>query len=677
MNAIVEKAKLSKLATLRKKSIVENAIVMPPVAVTFPAQTLPSDLRIPIAALGSDLEYVVPKPPLEDDDDSFIPQIRIKGSTDWTNVVDSGDDAPYILPGDVADRDWTIPYKIRRNLFREELTPETPTEWEFRYIYYAGGINDTASDITTFAIDLTPPYRVKNPPADRTPGAPTWPGDLSPTTPIDEAYLEGKTEIVVAPAIAANFEATDVYKFYFGPAPDPVRDTPVFEGVLSANKDAAIPVKVFIDAADGANQLIYVAKDLPGNEGKRSNFSQRTVQHAKDPDPVTVLPPIVTLANGTDGDNLIDLADTQFDTNGVEFKVKVPTPNAQADTITGYWGGQAAGAEQRVGTNSELTFYAPYDLVKQVYGNTDGIVKTEVNYKMFRGVRLLAEESVEIDVDISYIGPDPITIGLDPPTLTTTAGSADEVKEGDYGDNGIKVHIELFKTPPTEEGWLIDVIYDGVKVGDSIALTSGQEGTTLSHPLPWSIVQEHESGTKVLRYTLYTPGSRNPTSSRTKDVVVEPFPIEMAAPVILNLAGSRRRIGCSTLNFPTATIPNDGTERRNLHVRVLPNTYTVDGETITLKYQAYELADPEKPIPGTDAETTHLIVGTFPADGVIIGIGDYEEDFKPAHLHIGRLTYNVSRGGAGNNLTPDSLPAESGLDLDDSQGRFCEEFGVP
>ncbi|MBC3775443.1 hypothetical protein [Pseudomonas sp. SWRI99] len=646
MNAIVEKANLSRLAALRRKSIVENADDTPLIsAATFPAQTLPSDLRIPIAALAGDLDYVVPKPALEDDLDSFLPQIRVKGTTAWIDIVDSGDDAPYILPGPVSGRDWTIPYKIRRNLFGEELTPEKPTEWEFRYIYWAGGINDTESDISTFAIDLTRPYQIKNPPTDRTPGAATWPADLPPATPIDEAYLEGKTGIVVNPAIPANYEETDVYRFYFGPAPDPVRDTPVFEGVLSATRDAEIPTKAFVDAPDGPNQLIYTAQDLAGNLGRRSNFSQRTVQHAKDPDPATVLPPTVTLANGTDGDNLIDLADTRFDTKGVEFKVKVPNPNAQADTIAGYWGGQAAGAEQRVGANTELTFYAPYDLVKQVYGNTDGIVKTVVSFKMFRGTRLLAEEDVEIDVDISYIGPDPITIGLDPPTLTTTAGSDDEIKEGDYGDAGINAHIVLFTTPPTEEGWLIDVFYDDIKIGESIPLTSGQEGDPLDHPLPWSIVGAQGSGTKVLRYTLYTPGAVNPTASKTKDIVVEPFPIEMAAPVILGLAGSRRRIGCSTLNFPTATVPNDGTERRNMLVRVLPNTYTVDGETITLKYQAYELADPTTPIPGTDAEATFPISGTFPTDGAIIGIGTYAEDFKPAHLQKARVTYSISRGG--------------------------------
>lgn len=675
MNAIVEKANLSRQAVLKARSTVDNAPValLPPV--TFPAQTLPADLRIPIASLVSDLDYLIPKPALEDDNDGIQPQIRKKGDTTWIDVIDSADpDYPYIMPGIVADRDWTVPYKIRRSLFREELTPETPTEWEFRYIYFAGGTNDTESEISTFAIDLTPPYVVKTPPSNRIPGAPTWPVDLGPTDPIDEAYLEGKTHIIVKPVIPANYQATDVYKFFFGPAPDPGRDAPVFEDVLSANNEAAIPIQVFVDALDGPNQLIYTSRDLPGNQGRQSNFSQRTVQHAKDPDPSTVLPPIVTLANGTDGDNLIDLADTQFDSNGVEFKVKVPTPNAGADTILGFWGGQQAGNEQRVGTNTELTFYAPYALVKQVYGDTDGIVDTNVSFRMFRGARELANADVDIDVDISYIGPDPITIGLDPPTLTTTAGSDDEIKEGDYGDTAITGHIQIFAAPPTEEGWAMDLFYDDMLV-DTIYLTTGQENTTISRVIPWTLVHAQGSGTKVLRYTLYIPGATNPTQSKPKDIPVEPFPIEMAAPIILGLAGPSRRIGCSTLNFPTATVPNDGTARRNLQVRVLPNNYTLDGETITVKYLAYELNDPTKPIPDADAVATFPISGPFPVDGVIIGVGDWAEDFKPAHLQSCQVTYSISRTGG--NPTPDSLPALNSLDLDDSSGKYCDEFTTP
>jgi hypothetical protein len=107
-------------------------------------------------------------------------------------------------------------------------------------------------------------------------------------------------------------------------------------------------------------------------------------------------------------------------------------------------------------------------------------------------------------------------------------------------------------------------------------------------------------------------------------------------------------------------------------VRVLKNQYTVDGETITLKYYAFD-TDPAVPIPDTEAEATLDIVGDYPDDGALINIGDYMEDFRPAHNKKGRLTYTISRGGAGGTPTPVSLPALHQLDLDNSEGQFCEE----
>lgn len=564
-----------------------------------------------------------------------------------------------------------IPFEMAASFLKEELTPEEPTVYEFRYIYWAGGTNDGISDTAEFAVDRTAPYKIKNPPADRTPGAPTWPNDLPPTAPIDETYLDGKPGILVKPAVSPTYHQTDKYKFYWGPAPDPDRDTPVFEGELTAG-EALIPAEVFKNGEEGRNQLIYVATDLPGNKGRRSNFSQRTVVFLPNPDPGTVRPPVVTLANGDNGDDLIDLADTQLDQRGVEIKVKVATPNSPADTIVTYWGGKPTGLEQRVGTETELTFFAIYDLVKEVYGNTDGKVPTNVSYKMFRGSREIATSNVNIDVDVSFIGPDPILIGLEAPSLETTAGNVDEILEADFGDDGIEIQIKLFAAPPTEEGWLIKAFYDDVQVGEPIALTTGQEGTTLPVPLSWATVLAQGSGTKVLRYTLYTPTGVNPTHSRTKDIAVEEFPIEMAAPEVIKLAGPLRRIGCTTLNFPSELDPGDGTNRRNLLVRVLKNQFTVIGERITVKCYAYDI-DPAVPIPDTDAEATLDIVIQYPDDGALINIGDYMEDFLPAHGKNFRVFYTISRGGAGNNPTPESIAAVHQLDLDNSEGQFCHE----
>ena len=165
----------------------------------------------------------------------------------------------------------------------------------------------------------------------------------------------------------------------------------------------------------------------------------------------------------------------------------------------------------------------------------------------------------------------------------------------DYGDTGSGSRLILFGAPPTEEGWLIDVFYDDVKIGNTIALTDGQEGTALTIPLPWATVLAQQSGAKVLRYTLYTLAGVNPTHSKTKDITVEEFPIEMVAPEVLGLGGPLRRISCPTLNFPVIGNPGDGTDRRNLTVQVRKNQYTVDGETITVKWVPYDTATPPAP----------------------------------------------------------------------------------
>ncbi|WP_448724222.1 hypothetical protein [Pseudomonas farris] len=668
MNAIVEKAIVSRMAVLQEKSLRSGDALDDPPAAIFPAQTLLPDLRIPIADLQSPLKYLVPQPSLEDNDDILQPQIRKIGGPTWIDIAPD----QFIELGPVADRDWDVPFEIPVSFLVEEPTPESPTEYEMRYIYWAGGTNEGISDITLYTIDLTAPYQMKDPPSTYKPDAPTWPADLGPSVPIDDTYLDGKDGIIVKPAASASYHPSDIYSFYIGPAPDPGRDAPVFEGLLNASMEALILADVFRNLEEGLNLLIYVATDLPGNKGRTSNSSQRNVVFLPDPDPATVLPPVLPLANGENGDNLIDLADTQFDARGVQIDITVPTPNAAGDTIVVYWGGKPVGPEQRVGVEAKLIFFATYDLIKEVYGNTDGIVPTKVSYKMFRGNREIATSNVDIDVDISFIGPDPILIGLDAPRLTTTNGNNDQILEEDYEDNGIEIFIDLFATPPTEEGWFIAVFYGGVQIGPPIALTTGQEDTTLTVPLPWSTVLAEGSGTKVLSYILYTPTGVNPTDSRPKDIFVEEFPIEMPPPEVLKLAGPLKRIGCSTLNFPSELDPGDGTPRRNLQVRVPKNAYTVGGETITLNYFAY-LTDPAVPITDTEAEATYDIVGDYPDEGVVIAIGDYTEDFRPAHNANGRITYTISRGGAGGTPTPESLPAIHRLDLDNSEGQFCEE----
>ncbi|WP_223484220.1 hypothetical protein [Pseudomonas sp. A-RE-19] len=678
MNAKVEKIELSKIekAILSRRAVLQGMGGVGrkranPVKVTITAQTLPSDLRIPIAALSAPLAYTIPQPTEPQDPDDLIEfQIRKKGALDWTEIE------PYLELGPVADRVWPLPKTIPLAYLVEDSTPETPTEYEVRYIYWYGAVNEGYSDITTYAIDRTAPYRVKEPPSNYSPGAATFPADLGPTDPIDEAYIgNNPSGIKIKAASYGSYHATDTIKVFWGIAPDPDRDEPAFEGLLPADFEVTVPIQKFIDSVEGLNTLIYVVTDLVKNIGKRSNPASREVKRIADP---TVFEkPVVPLANGPDGDGLIDLADCH---QGVSVEIIVPTPNAPTDTIMAYWGGEELG-EKRVSesVDGKLTWEnVSFAIIKKVYGNTDGDEDTTISYGMFRGVRRIGGNEDVIKVNIFYIGPpnpnepDPVNPALNPAVLKFAGGSTDEVNEVDYG-NDAEISIDLFATPPTQEGWLIDIFYNDKKIGETVRLTTGQEGTTLTRPIPWETIFEQGIGTKVLRWVLYTAANPNPIGCPPKDIPVAAFPIQTLAPEVQDLAGPLKRIGCSTLNFVP---PGDGTSRRNLKVRIPKSAYTVDGETITLSWAAYSDEAIPVLIPGTETTASYPITGTFPDAGALINIGTYEEHFKPANRANGVLSYTITRTGT--TPTPPSAQAKHFILVTNSEAQYCEEvYPIP
>ncbi|WP_103310358.1 MULTISPECIES: hypothetical protein [unclassified Pseudomonas] len=664
MNSIFKQAELSRRAVLEKKYGKSGGPLANPPAVTITAQTLPNDLRIPVAALDAPLRYTIPRPSEPEDPDDLIEfKIRKKGEAGWQDIEE------FLELGAIADREWPLSRFMPMEYLTEDRVPETPTEYEVQYIYWYGGTNEGLSDITTYAIDRTPPYRVKEPPSNRSPQAAAFPADLGPNDPIDEAYIGNNPNGITIKVGSYNYHATDTIKVFWGVAPDVNRDEPAYEGPLPSSYEVLVPIRVFVESDEGVNTLRYVVTDLAGNISKPSDPSYREIKRIPDP---TVFPaPVVPLANGEDGDDLIDLRDCN---EGVDIIVEVPTPNVPTDTVMAYWGSEPLG-EKRVqeSVDGKLTWRnVDFEIIKRVYGDTDGDELTNISYQMFRGTPKGGSD-VDIKVNIFYVGPEnpdepsPINPRMTAPTLETLKGSIDEVLESDFGDPAT-IKIDLFSAPPTQEGWLIDVFYDDVKVGDTIRLTNGQEGTQLTPALPWQTILDQGSGTKVLRWSLYTATNPNPMGSLPKDVQVEEFPIQTPMPEVLNLAGPLKRIGCSTLNFGAS---GDGTPRRNLQVRIPKSSYTVDGETVTLSWAAYTNEIPPILIPGTGTTVDLNISGTFPDAGEVIEIGTYETHFKPANRGNGRLSYTITRTGT--TPTPPSAEAEHYVLVTNSEAQYCED----
>ncbi|MHC8391987.1 hypothetical protein ACYZTM_29195 [Pseudomonas sp. MDT2-39-1] len=668
MNAIVEKAKLSRqnvLLSRYRKS--DGVFADPPPAVTITEQTLLPDLRIPVAKLTAPLEYTIPQPTdPEDADDEYEVEIRKKGATAWEKLV------PLTLLGPIANRVWPLKLYIPVTHLVEDRDPETPTEYEVRYIYLYAGANPGTSLIATYAIDRTAPYRIKEPASNRSPGAASFPIDLPPAAPIDEEYIgNNPTGITIkAASYGTAYLPTDRIKVFWGAAPDVERDPPVFEDLLPSTYEVTIPINVFVNSAEGYNVCVYVVTDAAGNISKKSSPSSREIRRLTDP--TVFAKPVVPLANGEDGDGLIDLADCAL---GVDAVIDVPTPNAGSDTIQVFWGIESLG-EKRVdqSVGGKLTWEGvDFAIIKKVYGDTDGDEKTNISYAMFRGARHIGGNNDDINVNIYYPGPtnpnepDPVNPVLTAPTLETEDGSTDEILESDFGKDAT-ITFTLFTLPVTQEGWFIKILYGTAQVGDVIRLSPGQEGTEITRTLPWETIFEQNSGTKILRWELSALDNPNPVVSTPKNIPVADFPIQTPMPQVQGLQGSARRISCPTLNFIP---PGDGTNRRNLAVIIPKSTYTVDGETITLSYAAYTNTNPPILVPGTETTADLLISGVFPNEGSLIHIGVYEDHFKPANRANAVLSYTITRTGTTD--TPPSAEAIHEIVLTNGSGQYCEE----
>ncbi|MFW6749760.1 hypothetical protein ACKUG4_03615 [Pseudomonas glycinae] len=660
MNSRVEKAILSRRVLLQKSYGASGAFADPP-AVTIPAQTLPGgDLRIPVAALAAPLVYTIPKPTEPEDEDDLIEfKIRVKGTTPWLDIE------PMQILGPIAARQWPLQKNIPLGEWMsEKTTPETPTEYEVQYIYWYGAVNEGHSDIKTYIIDRTAPYRVKEPASNLSPKAANYPASIPPGSVIDEAVIANNPNgINLTAAAYGNYHATDELWAWFGKAPVPEIDEPVLKVTLPASREFTIPIQAYVDAEEGNNSVIYQVRDLAGNVGKKSSPVTREIRRIADPTVFEI--PVVPLA----ADDLIDLADCN---QGVTLKAEVPVPNAPTDTLAAYWGSEELGEKPVSGAvGGKLIWDVPYATIKKVYGNTDGDETTEFSYAMFRGNRRIGGNKDTTLVNIFYIGPvnpnepDPDNPDLKQPVLQFAGGSTDKVEESDYG-NDATLSVELFAAPPTEEGWKASIYYDGELVR-TFELKDGDEGTILPAPLPWSTIFTQGPGTKPVHWILHSDSNPNPISCTPKDIPVAAFPIQTPAPEVQNLAGPLKRIGCATLNWGAG----DGTSRRNLRVIIPKSAYTVPGEKITLSFAAYTDTTPPVLVPGTDTEAELDVPDPYPDAGAPIDIGTYATHFKPANRANGVLSYTITRSGT--TPTPDSAKAQHFILLTNSEAQFCDE----
>ncbi|VVO10007.1 hypothetical protein PS718_03352 [Pseudomonas fluorescens] len=660
MNAKVEGAK----STGRQVSLRSGGGVLADPAKIID-QTLPGgDLRIPVDKLSAPLKYEIPQPPQQYPRDKLSVWLQIKGDPTREALVTGRELGP------ITERVWPLQLEIPVALLTERATPEEPTEWQLIYHLIANGSNPGTPIPTDYKIDKTPPYRTKTPDTNVSPPAIVFPLDLPPNKEIDDAYLgahPGGIEVTVTPAIS-NAEPTDKCDIYWGMPADPEYQTPVLVDQPLDTGKILMPQKIFLDSKEGLNTLTFVVKDLAGNISRRSKPDVRVVRRLAPPVP---LKPIVPLADGTDGDTLIDVADCK---RGVTIEVPVPIPSAPSDTIKAYWG-KFELIEKPVGANTTLVFDVDYaTVIKPDYGVTDGSVQTTVKYEMFRGSGApITTESIVIDVDISYPGPvnpdepDEVNPVLNYPRLVSSQLVDNELDDNDYGHDA-DIFIQLYDVPATEAAQSITVFYDDVELSPAYLLQPGEENTEIKAAVvPWSIIEKKLNATVNIKWRLSAVGGANPAYSRDQPVKVDVEKIELPKVIVHNLVFES--IGCPTLNFLPDTdpdYPGDGTPRRNIKVTIPYSTSFVDGRTLTLKWEGYEDEAATMPIVGTAVTKDLPLTAPVPDENIETDIGTYETHLKPVSDAFGKLTYTIS------GVTPESDPAIHFVFLKDNDDQYCE-----
>lgn len=654
MNAKIKNAELSR-ELARQQSFQKDPDALADAA----APRIPgilADGRILAVDAKENLRYEIDQWLVEYPGDAVQPFHRKKGELNWNELGGLIRMNPVI-----GDREWPLELDIPVALLKEELTPETPTEYELKYSLYADGGNEGQSDITTFAIDLTPPYKVKSPASDPKPTSATFPADLPPGTIIDEEYIASHQAGVLMKFNASygNYQSTDVLEVFWGIASDPGYATEKWKGPMPASGEVTLPISIFEDSTEGVNTLTYRVTDLPGNVSKTSNANSREVQFLADP---VTKPPIVTGADGTGGDWLIDLADCFA---GVKIIIDRPVITLDSDFIKPTWGGIDL-TEERMGTGATIEFDVDYlTHIKAAYGNTEGEVETKVSYVVLRGAKKIGENETLINVDISYPGPvnpgepDPVNTDFNLARLESSLGNEDELQDGDFGKPA-QVFVKLWAPPPeTEEGQLIDVFYEGEKF-DTKLLGAAEGEIEKEFELPWDIIAKYNNGTKNIHWRLYTIDGNNPVYSRPTPITVDAVRIILPDPVVqrLNPLGN---IICSTLGFPGGT--------QKVPVVIPKSDYLKDGLTLTLIWEGCTNPDGTGPIPDTRIELPHLISGTVPDEGISLEIGDYLTHIKPAHGAYGKVTYTIPVDAA----TPESPAAVHGVRLLNNNGDYCED----
>ncbi|KAI2693192.1 hypothetical protein [Pseudomonas sp. TNT3] len=580
-------------------------------------EKLKTDQTVTITTWGGTL------PGTGDGTDYFRLERARGGSEEWTLI-----DELEFEGGDI----WIpLVFTITKEFF---LDPENEGPFDLRYEHISHqGPTDHSNRVRIF-IDKIPPngttspskmiFTITPPIKDSTFGAddfleatiPDWTGDPIGTH-IAFGWIKGE--------LPEKPEDIDM----IGPLP-----------ILGGGK-VQIPKAKFLAAGDGNCCAGYVLIDKAGNESKLSEYELMSV--ALGPLPLTPLPkPTVTDATGG------ELLREDIINGGVIVHIDKVTNGKANDSIIVKWKDLELKPGTPVGPNPTTGFdiFVPWNMIKQAYGDSKGVIDIPVSYTVLRGVEPFGSAVETVKCNLSNAGPDNPDPEPGNPNLKEVAVVGESAVKNVLinSDEGKDVFAEIELVLPLVNDDTYQVMWNGKPIGPPYVIdtTNDKEEDVIRIPLDWDVIRgEGPSDAMPIWYVLTNAAHSNPQEPKPRSTVEIKF-LVLKLPTAEPLHTFQPdRFNCNSLRW------NAGQTEYGFEYRIPPSAHLKAGDDVEVVWEAYQNFAAPVHLPGAKKTGTFTNISAEQArDGIVWLIEPYDTHIKPIYVKDvsfgkGDVTYTI------------------------------------
>ena len=526
--------------------------------------------------------------------DEFRLQIARRGSNEWTTI---GPTNTYVGGDPWVALNFTLPSSFMLDSANEGA-------FDLRYLHtnYLGV--DDQSDSVPIHIDKVPPNGAF-PPAKM---------EFAVTPPITDTTF-GANDYLEATIPGWTGDANDVqvaFVWLKGKLPDRPEDIELIgPQPIVANGKVRIPKDKFIEAGDGECCGGYVLIDKAGNISALSLYELMSVALGAPPD--TPMPaPRATDATGG------DLLRSDIVDGGVIVTFGRIKNGKATDEIAVKWGSREVDRRIPVGDNPvSFGFFVPWAHIRREYGSNTGVVDTDLQYIVYRGLEPYTSYIATVKCRLSNPGPDnpnpgPGNPGLKPVTVVGQSGNDNKLVEGDEDED---VFAKIVLVAPLAKGDTYEVKWNGESIGAPYVVdnTVDKPGDVIEIALDWNVIRRQgPSANMPVWYELTNDDHANPQEPdpRTSvDISFLVIKLPEAKALHTNTGGI---LTCNSLRW------NAANTTYGVEFLIPPSDQLKAGDTVEVEWKAFKDMDDPEELPGAGKKATFTDISESQATNGIV-----------------------------------------------------------